>query len=651
MKISTFVALVALAGLAACSEGPSTVRSVAVSAQPNFAISDGAHSGNTHFYFLPPMVSTPTTTGTFDAQLAPTVEICVLANGECAALLATYTTTSGAGSETIRLDADQQQYLVNWHTDLFTLSDASIYRIRVRVGGTQLGFADVQPVLSAKELKNVATGQYVPLVEGRTLPIKFRVETGVIAAIAVRPSVKELAPGDRQAFVAELSDLHGNALDGRSVTWASSDERVVTVNASGIATAVASGTATVVASSEGTTGSAAVTVTVMRLGPAMAVSAGLYHTCALDLSGMAFCWGRDDQGQLGVAHAESCAIDNGAAVACALVPLPVATSLRFSAIDAGNVYTCALAPAGDAYCWGSGEHGQLGDGRSGTGTLSAAPVRVAAPIGLLFVALSVGAEHACGLTSAGALWCWGRNDFGQLGIGSFSDASVPTPVAAPAGVQFTTVEAGVWSSCAIDGTGTAWCWGSYGAGELGLWGVENTPKSSPQKVYTDEIPVKTFQSIAGGDQFTCAIATGGAGYCFGWGGAGNLGYGSSQWPSQRPEPMNDGRTYAAVFAGAATACALTPGAEAWCWGADEYGQTGNAALSTECAARIPCSPSATPVLGGLTFKTLSVGQHTCGIALADSRVYCWGRGIDGELGRGTRADEMQPGVAGGERSP
>jgi hypothetical protein len=145
---------------------------------------DGAHGpGNQHFFFLPPVVPKPAYAGDFDPSVSPVVEICERANGTCATLLAAYTTTTGPGSETVRLDATAEQYIVNWHTDQFSLSPDKVYRVRVQVAGTELGYADVQSVSNARELKNVNTGEYVPLVDGRTLVIKFRIERGSVYVV------------------------------------------------------------------------------------------------------------------------------------------------------------------------------------------------------------------------------------------------------------------------------------------------------------------------------------------------------------------------------------------------------------------------------------------------------------------------------------
>lgn len=153
-------------------------------AGPAFEIKDGAHSaGNQHFYFLPPLVPPPASTGTFDGSQAAEVQICTWINDACGATIATYSTTSGVGSETVRMSEGDQHYLVNWHTDQFSLDPALTYRIRVLVAGAELGHADVDVVNSGKELKNVNTGEFVPLLDGRTLPIKFRIEMGAVTVI------------------------------------------------------------------------------------------------------------------------------------------------------------------------------------------------------------------------------------------------------------------------------------------------------------------------------------------------------------------------------------------------------------------------------------------------------------------------------------
>src|SRR3989449_6880519 len=166
-------------------------------AAPSFLIQDATHnSGNPHFYWLPPMTRQPSFTGTFDGTLSPVVEIREFAGpSPCVANrpVATFTTTTGPGSETVRVDLVNQLYIVNWHTKAFNLNSACTYRIRFLVAELQLGIAEVDVVDNGAQLKRVDTDQFVPLLDDGTLPIKARVEFGAVTfaltgdATACRP--------------------------------------------------------------------------------------------------------------------------------------------------------------------------------------------------------------------------------------------------------------------------------------------------------------------------------------------------------------------------------------------------------------------------------------------------------------------------------
>jgi hypothetical protein len=147
-------------------------------------ISDGSHqAGNAHFFFLPPLVPAPTFSGAFDPSLSPLVRICEWTGSACGAIAAEFTTTSGPGSETVRVDATDELYIVNWQTDPSNLDPAKTYRIQVSVAGTELGFADLDVTDDGRELKNVESGEYVGLLDGKTLPIKFRIEEGAVYVV------------------------------------------------------------------------------------------------------------------------------------------------------------------------------------------------------------------------------------------------------------------------------------------------------------------------------------------------------------------------------------------------------------------------------------------------------------------------------------
>jgi hypothetical protein len=230
-------------------------------------ILDAGHNGNVPgFYFLPPMVKGATFAGTFDADLSPRVVICELSGAVCGATLVEFT-TAGSGSERVRVDAQENAYIVNWHTGRFSLDAAKFYRISVYQGSFLLGYADVDPVSKGGDLKNVDETRFVALKIGQTLPIKFRVERGIAAAVDVSPDSALVEPGQTQQFTATVTDLHGNVIPGAPVAWSSSAPAVATVDANGLATGVAPGTASITASSGAASDAATLVVQVQNTPP------------------------------------------------------------------------------------------------------------------------------------------------------------------------------------------------------------------------------------------------------------------------------------------------------------------------------------------------------------------------------------------------
>jgi hypothetical protein len=179
-----FVALSAVLALAGCQAddrptGPPGPRPLA-------AISDGAHGGTRGFFFLPPLVPTPTFTGTFNASLAPSVEICELTASLEPACVGGPPVTRFEPSA-ITVDATTGQYHVNWKSDDSPLDVAKNYRIRVFIGssgeGMELGFRDVHPVATPQEVpKDPESGDLYVFTFGSNIPIKFRIEKGALCA-------------------------------------------------------------------------------------------------------------------------------------------------------------------------------------------------------------------------------------------------------------------------------------------------------------------------------------------------------------------------------------------------------------------------------------------------------------------------------------
>lgn len=177
MRSQRFVstAFIAVAVLAACSDGALAPRHFA--SGPGTEIRDGAHgNGNAAFHFLPPLVPAPATLGLFDASADPSVSICEWVSGACGSTLATWTMNSGPNGETVKIDTVAGAYDVKWRTRDFTLTVGATYRVSVRSRGSLVGWADVIVASSNKDLKNVDTNEYLPLVDGHLLNIRFRVD-------------------------------------------------------------------------------------------------------------------------------------------------------------------------------------------------------------------------------------------------------------------------------------------------------------------------------------------------------------------------------------------------------------------------------------------------------------------------------------------
>ncbi len=312
-------------------------------------------------------------------------------------------------------------------------------------------------------------------------------------------------------------------------------------------------------------------------------------------------------------------------------PSPVTGgSLRFSSVSAGGVHTCAITIARRAYCWGDNSSGQLGTGQLGSSALE--PVQVLTDE--LLVRIAAGNGHTCAVTEDGAALCWGAQSAGQLGIGSSGPDPRTSPERVAGGLIVRTISAGAEHTCAVATDGAGYCWGAGNAGQLG------TGMGSGAELPTLVAGGLLFDDIVAGVNHTCGVTPDLEVYCWGDGSSGQLGTGnlsSSQTPVRVPLEVSDAIEEGAVGAGGAYSCAAF-GETMRCWGFNDAGQLGN---GTTTSATSPVE-----VVGGRTFLAISTSLapfsgFTCGITLEEI-VFCWGAGSSGQLGNGSQQNQSGP---------
>lgn len=342
----------------------------------------------------------------------------------------------------------------------------------------------------------------------------------------------------------------------------------------------------------------------------VAVTAGERHTCALSSTGEAFCWGRNDSGQLG-----------DGTFTLRATPVPVLTGLRFKSISAGYAFTCAIDLEGSLYCWGDNREGQLG--RPGPSTRL--PTKVAST--LAFKAISSGFLHSCAIASNDEAYCWGSNATGRLGTGDRVNSLVPVKVAGS--TAWASISAGEMHSCGVATDGVAYCWGWHSNGELGTGAAYGVFAESPARVAGATL----YKSISAGMRHTCAIATDDAVWCWGRSGAGEVGTPVFQ-NTIVPNPLPGGLRFESVGTGNVNSCGIGGTSLAgprttlavYCWGSDGFN-------SNLVPTLIFNGPDA----------SLAVGvDHVC--AARDGAVWCWGSNNSRQLGNATftAAGSAQP---------
>jgi alpha-tubulin suppressor-like RCC1 family protein len=358
------------------------------------------------------------------------------------------------------------------------------------------------------------------------------------------------------------------------------------------------------------------------------ITVGDSHTCAILDNGSVSCWGYNGYGQLGIGNWNDQNTPNQTA--------SLGDGRTAVAISAGLYHTCAILDDGSVSCWGGNDYGQLGDGtttdrNTPTQTSSLGTDRTA-------IAISAGERHTCAILDDESVSCWGTNNVGQLGIvKANTHRYTPTKTSSLGeGRNAVAIAAGDRHTCAILDDGSVSCWGRNNYGQLGDGTYDNTyTPTQTSSLGTD----RTAVEIAAGNSHTCAILDDGSVSCWGRNYEGQLGDGTTTGrnTTTQTSSLGEGRTAVAITAGYRHTCALLDDGSVSCWGKNGDGQLGDGTYDNAY------TPTQTSSLGtDRTAVAITAGMyHTCAI-LDDGSGSCWGYNGDGQLGDGTTNHRYTP---------
>jgi alpha-tubulin suppressor-like RCC1 family protein len=358
---------------------------------------------------------------------------------------------------------------------------------------------------------------------------------------------------------------------------------------------------------------------VVGFGKAVSVSVGVDDACALTATGGVVCWGSNAYGQLG----------NGSSMTTpgySDVPVQV-TGIASGAtgVSVGDDFACA-AVGGGVMCWGLNSFDNLGI--PSTTMTSGVPVQVTG-LASGVTAVSAGVYAACAIVSGGVV-CWGGNDGLQLG-----SATAPSTTATPLQVTgltsgVTALSLGYTSACAVV-SGSVMCWGDNNQGQLGN---NKQGTNSPTPVQVSGLTTGAT-SVSVGNTSACALVSGSV-WCWGYNGYGELGIPPATNVSAVPVQVAGLTSVTAVSFGTFgdSVCATTAAGDITCWGQGTSGQLGNMGASS--------SPSPVQVSGLTTGVTSPASGYDDACAVVACGVQCWGNGTLGELGNGATSQSLVP---------
>jgi alpha-tubulin suppressor-like RCC1 family protein len=269
---------------------------------------------------------------------------------------------------------------------------------------------------------------------------------------------------------------------------------------------------------------------------ATAITTGTHHTCALLDNASVKCWGFGSKGILGIDNATSMGRDSGEMALIPVVKL--GTGRTATAISAGNYYNCVLRDNASVICFGENNSGQSGiDNTTEMGKTSgsmALLTGVNLGTGRTATAITTGYRHTCVILDNASVKCWGLNSSGELGIdnnttamgdGSGEMALIPV-VNLGTGRTATAIYAGNAHTCVILDNASAKCWGRNQYGQLGIDNATDMGDNSSEMAQLTSINLgtgRTATAISAGYYHTCARLDNTSVKCWGYNINGQLG--------------------------------------------------------------------------------------------------------------------------------
>ncbi|PKN25411.1 MAG: hypothetical protein CVU65_08920 [Deltaproteobacteria bacterium HGW-Deltaproteobacteria-22] len=354
----------------------------------------------------------------------------------------------------------------------------------------------------------------------------------------------------------------------------------------------------------------------------VSMASGTAHTCLVDEMNIPFCWGDNRQGQAGAGQAM---------MATRPVWLDAVSCPSMVRATAGFDATCLFCEETfEMWCFGDNRSGQLGLDDTQN---RPAPASVPPPGGQDWLRIAMGADHACGVVGDGDLVCAGANAFGQLGTADLTPSTTFVPVTGPLDLKFFMVAAGDGFTCALDELGHLWCWGRNDRGQVG----DGTNEDRLQPTEITVSGVSSFIHVTAGVSHVCALDDTYAAWCWGAGENGRLGNGQT---GDSPVPVAVHMPPVTVFQelscqGRSCCGRDTPG-RVFCWGANDAAQLGIGAGADRSEPIQALTPA-----GELSVWLATGGSHVC-MFTESNHVWCWGAGTSGQLGQGDTAPALEP---------